>query len=98
MKFGLTDSQYQMITEIVVRPLRSLGNEVYCFGSRARNDHSTYSDLDLMIEGTVECQRQIAGMKETLSNSNFPFKVDLVLLKELASSYLASYYQDRTRW
>ena len=98
MKFGLTPSQYKFISEAVVEPLRKNGNDVYCFGSRARGDHKPFSDLDLMIEGKSDCHSLIATMKETLGQSNFPYKVDIVILDELATSYLESYQHDRKMW
>lgn len=98
MKFGLTPPQYKFISEAVVEPLRRNGNEVYCFGSRAREDHKPFSDLDLMVEGKADCRSLIATMKDTLSESNFPYKVDIVLLDELATSYLEGYKRDRKAW
>lgn len=98
MRFGLTADQYQFIHETAVIPLRRNGNEVYCFGSRARGDHRPFSDLDLMVEGKAEARSLVAKINEALSNSNFPFKVDLVLLEEFAASYVDSYKKDRTVW
>lgn len=98
MKFDLTPSQYQFISEVVVDPLRKNGNKVFCFGSRARGDHKPFSDLDLMIEGPLEARLLLSQMMEVLSQSHFPYKVDLVRLDEMAPSYLESYQRDRQEW
>lgn len=90
MKFGLSSDQYMFIKETVVSPLSKENAKVWCFGSRARGDFREFSDLDLL----VECQSynkdinlKISNIEELLINSNFPFKVDLVLSKNLAKSY-----------
>ena len=100
MKFGLTNSQYQYLSEKLVEPLKKVGLEVYCFGSRARGDHQLFSDLDLMLVGEVTVQRQqLKGqLEEMLSKSNFPLKVDLVFFDEFSPSYQVSYLEDRKLW
>lgn len=98
MKFGLTEAQYQFITDTVAKPIRSLGNELYCFGSRSRNDHQMFSDLDLMIDGPKKCLFEISKIQETLSNSNFPYKVDLIFIEDMATAYLDNYYKERKIW
>lgn len=96
--FGLTQDQLDYITQVVVSPLRGLGNEVYCFGSRARLDHQPFSDLDLMVEGPSDCSREISRIQEILSTGNFPFKVDLVSFPDLASTYVSGYQKDKVVW
>lgn len=100
MKFGLTESEYEYIDKNVAKPLKKLNASLFCFGSRARGDHKKFSDLDLMIE-TASSQnlREMKSLiEEKLSAGNFPYKVDLVFLDELASTYRESYEQDKTRW
>lgn len=98
MKFGLTEDQFQYLDENVVAPLQNLGFEICGFGSRARGDHDPFSDLDLMIEGTVSPagQRAKSAIEEQLTKSSFPFKVELVFFEEFADSYKLSYKNDRT--
>lgn len=95
MKFGLSAAQYELILELVVEPIHKHGGLVYCYGSRARGDYKKFSDLDLMIESEKDLSDVSFKIQEKLSNSNFPYKVDLVQLKDFAESYLPSYERDR---
>lgn len=98
MKFGLTPHEYDYITEHLVAPLAAQGAEVFCYGSRARGDHHRFSDLDLMIEGNGNYSRLLSQLQEQLSESNFPYKVDLVEFRDFAESYKPGYHRDRRRW
>ena len=98
MKFGLTPDEYDYITEHVIAPLEARGAQVFCYGSRARGDHRRFSDLDLMIEGSEDLSRLVSQLQEQLSESNFPYKVDLVEFRDFADSYKSGYLQDRRAW
>ncbi|MEQ3723672.1 nucleotidyltransferase domain-containing protein [Alcanivorax sp.] len=98
MKFGLTEEEYGFITEQVITPLRAQGAHVFCYGSRARGDNQPFSDLDIMVEASVELSELISQLQEQLTNSNFPYKVDLVELKDFAESYQSGYQQDKVPW
>jgi len=95
MKFGLSEQQYNYIQGIVVLPLKSKGASVWVFGSRARGDHSQFSDLDLMVESTEDISMQVSSIQETLENGNFPYKVDLVQNKDFAESYRGTFEKDK---
>ena len=95
MMFGLATSEYDYIRKTVVMPLANCDAQVYCFGSRARGDHSRFSDLDLMVESDKDLSNLIGELKERLTESNFPYKVDLVEFRHFAESYKADYLQER---
>lgn len=71
--------------------------EFFVFGSRARGDAHTYSDLDLCCLKSIP--RSVVGdIKEKLDNSRLPYKVDIVDLtrssdefKELIKNDLISF-------
>ncbi|MCB0357644.1 MAG: nucleotidyltransferase domain-containing protein [Bdellovibrionales bacterium] len=98
MKFGLTQEQYKYILETVVLPLESNEAIVWCFGSRARGDYKKFSDLDLMVESKKDQSVLMAKIRETLENSNFPLKVDLVDKNEFAISYLENFNKEKIRF
>lgn len=101
MKFGLTPDQYKFITSEVYEPLSALGAEIYCYGSRSRGDYKDFSDLDLMIEAHENhkaIEQAASQISEKLQNSNFPYKVDLVIYEQFAEAYKAHYEKDKAPW
>jgi predicted nucleotidyltransferase len=96
MRFGLTEKEYSFIKIEVVDPLAKLHAKTWCFGSRARGDNQKFSDLDLLIESnSEEIKKYIAEIAEKLVDSNFPYKVDLVLSSYLADSYLENINKEK---
>ena len=98
MKFGLPNAHYQFILNTVVQPLARQGATIWCYGSRARGDHKPFSDLDLMVESDDDLSSEIGRIRQELENSNFPFKVEIVPLREFASSYVPGYQKDKVRF
>ena len=86
--FGLTKDQYEMLESLAIDPLKKAGCKVWVFGSRATNSHQKFSDIDLLYEfqGDLELSF-VFKIKSALEESNFPIKVDIVNIKELAESY-----------
>jgi len=95
MKFGLSCSELEFMEKVILGPLRQRGARVFLFGSRARGTHQPYSDVDLLIDADADLSAFIGGLSETLEEGNFPYKVDLVDARSLASSYLASVERDK---
>ena len=87
MSFGLSDSQFEDITEVLFRPVTQHGAKTWVFGSRARGDHSEFSDLDVLIEAGDDLKPVVSKISEELENGSFPFKVDIVFAQDLADSY-----------
>lgn len=55
------------------------GRTVWAFGSRAKGTAKTYSDLDLAVITDVPLDLNVFGaLKEAFSESDLPFKVDVV--------------------
>jgi predicted nucleotidyltransferase len=53
--------------------------EVWAFGSRARGTAKPYSDLDLAILGDAPLSLDVSAiLAEALSESDLPYKVDIV--------------------
>lgn len=98
MKFGLTDSEFNFLETTLIAPLKSFGAKVFLFGSRARGTHSKFSDLDLLYcedENRPITPHEIHEILSQMEESDFPYHVDLVNLKELASSYKDNVLRDR---
>lgn len=98
MKFGLSQSAFDLVEEQVVKPLNAKGAKVWVFGSLARGDHKEFSDLDLYIESPSKLERLVGNIEESLMKSDLPIKVDLVQSSHLASSYRESIEEDKVLW
>ncbi len=97
MRYGLSDDEFAFLERVVVGPLRDAGADVYIFGSRARGDHQKFSDIDLLIDAPTDLSALTSSLSEQLEQSNFPFKVDLVSVRDLAPSYQPSVLRDRKK-
>lgn len=98
MKFGLTENEFNYFQNQLVNPLINSGATVWVFGSRARGDHQKHSDLDVLVESnTHDLTTTLSKIREVFEEGNFPYKVDIVLLSELAESYRENALQDRIR-
>ncbi len=98
MKFGLTEKEFSTLNTLLLTPMRSKGAEIWIFGSRARGDHKKFSDIDILYDSkSQELSYDVSCMKESLEDSDLPYKVDIVDLKYLADSYKTSVLKDRIR-
>lgn len=98
MKFGLSATQYDLLSEKLIVPLKQKGIRLWVFGSRARGEHKPFSDIDILFSLSnpkALTEGELFLIKEDLIDSNLPFKVDLVNEKELAPSYRDSVLRDR---
>jgi predicted nucleotidyltransferase len=90
MNFGLKSHQLQFLQQAIRDLLLQQfpTTTVSVFGSRARGDHRSASDIDLLIEPTNEIPTLIISrLRAFFEESPFPFKVDIVLENEIAESY-----------
>ena len=92
---GLTQDEYQFLVDEIKTPLEKAGARLWLFGSRARGDHKPFSDVDLLVEGRLLDGSLIGKLQETAENSNFPYKIDLVLDDELADAYRSNVEVDK---
>lgn len=93
--YGLEGRHWQLVEEIVLRPLVKKNVQLYVFGSRARGDHKKFSDLDLLVVGPDIERSDLTAIIDNLENSNLPIKVDLVWEKDLADSYRSGVEKDK---
>lgn len=99
-KFGLTTGQIEAIQNILERAL--IDEQVlivWIFGSRARGDHRSYSDVDLLLEATPPFSDvQLSKLKGDLEESNLPFKFDLVTPQSLYAPYSKKILEEKQRF
>jgi len=73
----ISDSEWQQVSAILQRYL--LQYEVWAFGSRVKGHAKPYSDLDLAVISTTPLALPLlAEVAEAFSESDLPWKVDLV--------------------
>jgi predicted nucleotidyltransferase len=88
LSFGLSDLEHKILNDLVLQPLKKQGGRIFIFGSRATGKHHPFSDVDLLLEACDHLtSSELAKVKEAIEESRFPFKVDIVLAGELATSY-----------
>jgi predicted nucleotidyltransferase len=77
--------------------MKARGAKVWVFGSRARGDHQTFSDIDIMyqVDQSLLSTVDIFKIKESLVESKLTIKVDLVNEADLAKSYQAKALMER---
>jgi predicted nucleotidyltransferase len=97
MKFGLDAKNWQIIEHLILKPMKARGAKVWVFGSRARGDHQTFSDIDIMyqVDQSLLSTVDIFKIKESLVESKLTIKVDLVNEADLAKSYQAKALMER---
>lgn len=96
--FGLSEAQMDLVNELLVKPLARSGTRFWVFGSRARGDHRPFSDLDILFESNDPQAGLIGRVKEDLVESDLPFKVDLVDVKDLLEAYKPAALRERVPW
>lgn len=68
---------------------------VWVFGSRVTGGARRYSDLDLAIECEMPLAFELIGaLTEALSESDLPYKVDVVDLRQIDSAFRAQIEPD----
>ena len=72
------EKKYFLVLEKILEPLNKT---FYVFGSRVKNSSRKYSDLDLAYKDELDFNL-LLRVKAALSESDLPFKVDLVQLDE----------------
>ena len=74
---AITPEQWQIVSTILKKHIPD--KEVWAFGSRATHTEKPYSDLDLaIISDTGLTLSQLAAIEHDFSESDLPFKVDVV--------------------
>ena len=74
---AITESEWMIVQDILRRHLPH--HSVWAFGSRVRRTHKPFSDLDIaVISDQPIALAKLAELKEVFSESDLPWKVDIV--------------------
>ena len=86
---SLTPQQRQQVRDIL-RKYLSAKAKAWVFGSRAKGTAKPFSDLDLAIDaGTTLSLAQLADLRQAFSESDLPWKVDVIDLSVTDASFRA---------
>ena len=78
MKYGLTEDVYNKIKKVIINNSKY---KFLLFGSRARGDYKSTSDIDLAVKEKVTRDDQYKIMNE-IDLLNIIYKVDLIFIDE----------------
>jgi predicted nucleotidyltransferase len=82
--------QHATIVRDVLRRHLPAGTRAYVFGSRAHGGARLYSDLDLALESVGPLALDLIGeIAEALSESDLPYRVDIVDLAAVEPGFRA---------
>jgi predicted nucleotidyltransferase len=83
-------NEHAAILRSILRRYLPSGARVFVFGSRAHGGARRYSDLDLALEWTQPLGLDLIGqIAEALSESDLPYKVDIVDLATVDPAFRA---------
>lgn len=88
--YGLRPSEIEDIKKLLQKFFGDLQNiQVFLFGSRSKNLHKPFSDIDLTIKTKEKnIQQRINLFLEAWEQSKLPYKVDITPWNELFKEYL----------
>jgi predicted nucleotidyltransferase len=84
--FGIKTEEWMIFWDIVKK--YNIPGSWWVFGSRAKDRHKPYSDLDICLKAVAPIPRGIrAQIEEDLRESNFPYIVDFCVYDEMNSDF-----------
>lgn len=73
--------------------------KIYLYGSRARGDHSGWSDIDIALDtGNALSNTIVDEVKSVLDAINMPYKIDVVDFTRVDQNMKKSIERDRIIW
>jgi len=90
----LSESEATIVRDILGAHLPP-GTRAWVFGSRATASARRYSDLDLALEAEKPLSLDVlSAVREALSESDLPYKVDMIDLRSIDAAFRASIEPD----
>lgn len=95
-KFGLKDTEYEEMTDILALVLKKCPAQVFIFGSRAKGKIKEMSDIDLALSynGAPVPEGIIEKLKDYFSASDIRFRVDVLDLHKISPSFKSAIEKD----
>jgi predicted nucleotidyltransferase len=91
MKYGLTDSTLEKLRSVFARFPEV--EKAVLYGSRAKGNYKTGSDIDLTLHGAALTQRLCGVIAEALDDLLLPYSIDLSLFDTLDNADLREHIE-----
>lgn len=73
--------------------------KIYLFGSRARGDHSAYSDIDIALDVGHKLERVLIGeVRNILNASLMPYTCDVVDINSVSEAMRTMIMKEKIIW
>ena len=87
------------LKEIVLDSLKTEDVKIFIFGSRARNDNSPASDVDIgLIPKNSLDPIKLSMLKEKIGDSNIPYKVEIVNFNDVSEEFKKEAMKNTEIW
>lgn len=91
MEFGLSDKTLSTVRAILGR--YPTVDKAIVYGSRAKGNYKTGSDIDLALVGTDLDYDTLGSIASDLDDSDIPYKVDISILARIGNPDLVDHIQ-----
>jgi len=92
------DDELEKIRAIVGDCLRETNARIYLFGSWARGEARSGSDVDIAVDIMSEHSAKIGQLRERLEDSNIIYNCDVVNLADSGSAVRANVLKEGVEW
>ena len=87
------------LRNLILNELKDEPVQIVLFGSRAREDHQTTSDVDVgIIPSHPINEKKISVLREKIEGLNIPYQVELVNLDQVSESFRKEILKDAIFW
>ena len=91
------EEKYLYTVKKILAEYKNRIDKVYVFGSRTREKHKKYSDLDLAIKFTADADKNtLLFLKDAFENSSLPINVDIIDLDDISDEFKNAISQNLT--
>jgi len=88
-----------LLRELILNEFKNEKIKVVLFGSRARGDQSSTSDIDIGLLPSKEIDtNKLTLLRERIEKLNIPYKIDLVNLFETDEAFRKEVLKDAVIW
>ncbi len=96
---SIYEKSLERIKAVVLDSLRGEDVMILLFGSRARGDFDSRSDIDIGIMPKKKYdQKKLILLKEKLENMNIPYKIDIVNISKVSDVFREKVLKEGKIW